>query len=186
MRRAATSTPTARPESSSRARPTAARRGDRRSSSTIRTRRTTRSSQRLALDEATGAMMVVYYDTILDPGRVKTNLWMQQSLDRGVSWTAPVRVTTAETDETSAGATSSFQYGDYIGLTGFAGNFFPCWTDRRERRRRRDLGRATHHERHQFHHREEHVRQGRSHGRRPVRAGVLAGRCRVSRTPSWA
>ena len=86
---------------------------------------------RLALDEATGAMMVVYYDTILDPGRVKTNLWMQQSFDRGVSWTAPVRVTTAETDETSAGATSSFQYGDYIGLTGFSGNFFPCWTDRR-------------------------------------------------------
>ena len=82
--------------------------------------------QRLALDEATGAMMVVYYDTILDTGRIKTNFWMQQSFDRGVSWTAPLRVTTAETDETSTGATSSFQYGDYIGLTGFAGNFFPA------------------------------------------------------------
>jgi hypothetical protein len=86
---------------------------------------------RLALDEATGAMMVVYYDTILDAGRLKTNLWMQQSFDRGVSWTAAARVTTAETDETSAGARSDFQYGDYIGLTGFQGNFFPCWTDRR-------------------------------------------------------
>jgi hypothetical protein len=86
---------------------------------------------RLALDEATGAIMVVYYDTILDPGRLKTNLWMQQSFDRGASWTAAIRITTQETDETSAGAESDFQYGDYIGLTGFAGNFFPCWTDRR-------------------------------------------------------
>ena len=42
--RAATSTPTARPESSSRARPTAARRGDRRSNSATRLRRTIRSS----------------------------------------------------------------------------------------------------------------------------------------------
>ncbi|HJZ76195.1 MAG TPA: sialidase family protein [Vicinamibacterales bacterium] len=86
---------------------------------------------RMAVDETTGVLMIVYYDTVDDPGRVKTNLWMQRSFDRGVTWTAPVRVTTAETDETSAGATSNFQYGDYIGLTGFAGNFFPCWTDRR-------------------------------------------------------
>ena len=54
---------------------------------------------------------------------------MQQLFD--LSWTAAARVTTAETDETSAGARSDFQYGDYIGLTGFQGNFFPCWTDRR-------------------------------------------------------
>ena len=86
---------------------------------------------RMAVDETSGVLMVVYYDTVNDPGRLKTNLWMQTSSDNGVTWTAAVRVTTAETDETSAGATSSFQYGDYIGLTGFAGNFFACWTDRR-------------------------------------------------------
>lgn len=86
---------------------------------------------RLAVDETSGVLMVVYYDTVLDPGRLKTDLWMQTSSDNGVTWTAASRVTTAETDETSAGAQSNFQYGDYIGLTGHAGNFFACWTDRR-------------------------------------------------------
>src|SRR5262249_46614331 len=86
---------------------------------------------RMAVDETSGVLMIVYYDTVGDPGRLKTDLWMQTSSDKGVTWSAAVRVTTAETDETAAGAQSNFQYGDYIGLTGFAGNFFPCWTDRR-------------------------------------------------------
>jgi hypothetical protein len=86
---------------------------------------------RMALDETSGQLMVVYYDTVGDPGRLKTDLWMQTSADHGVTWTAAARVTTAQTDETAAGAQSNFQYGDYIGLTGNAGNFFACWTDRR-------------------------------------------------------
>ena len=86
---------------------------------------------RLAVDESSGVLMVVYYDTINDPGRLKAELWMQASYDFGVTWTAPVQIATAETDETVAGATLNFQYGDYIGLTGHAGRFFACWTDRR-------------------------------------------------------
>ena len=86
---------------------------------------------RLAVDESSGVLMVVYYDTINDAGRRKAELWMQVSYDFGVTWTAPVQVATAETDETVAGATLNFQYGDYIGLTGHAGRFFACWTDRR-------------------------------------------------------
>ena len=86
---------------------------------------------RLAVDESSGVLMVVYYDTINDPGRLKAEIWMQTSYDFGVTWTAPVQVATAETDETVAGATLNFQYGDYIGLTGHAGRFFACWTDRR-------------------------------------------------------
>jgi hypothetical protein len=86
---------------------------------------------RLALDETTGVLMVVYYDTINDPGRLQAEFWMQTSYDFGDSWTAPVQVATAETNETVAGAELDFQYGDYIGLTGHAGSFFACWTDRR-------------------------------------------------------
>lgn len=86
---------------------------------------------RLAVDETSGVLMVVYYDTINDSKRVKTDLWMQTSSDNGETWSAATQITTAETDETSAGAQSNFQYGDYIGLTGYAGNFFACWTDRR-------------------------------------------------------
>jgi hypothetical protein len=85
---------------------------------------------RLAVDETTGVLMVVYYDTV-DGDRTQTDLWMQMSTDYGVSWGDPVKVTTAETDETTAGAESNFQYGDYIGLTGHAGRYFACWTDRR-------------------------------------------------------
>ena len=86
---------------------------------------------RLAVDQVSGALVVIYYDTINDAGRLKTDLWMQTSLDHGASWSGPSPVTTAQTDETSAGAQSNFQYGDYIGLTGHDGNFFACWTDRR-------------------------------------------------------
>lgn len=86
---------------------------------------------RLAVDETTGVLVVVYYDTIADPGRVKTDLWMQSSSDHGATWTKASPVTTAETNETSASAELNFQYGDYIGLTGHAGRFFACWTDRR-------------------------------------------------------
>lgn len=47
------------------------------------------------------------------------------SQDDGVTWSTPVKVTTSQTDETAA---SGDQYGDYNGLSGYAGNFFPSWT----------------------------------------------------------
>jgi hypothetical protein len=34
------------------------------------------------------------------------------------------------TDETAAGANAGNQYGDYNGLSGYNGSFFPSWTDR--------------------------------------------------------
>jgi hypothetical protein len=87
---------------------------------------------RLVVDQTSGRLMVVYYDTVGDAGRVKTDVWMQTSVDNGSNWSTPAKITNAETDETSAGADLSFtQYGDYIGCTGHAGRFFACWTDRR-------------------------------------------------------
>ncbi|MBV9171175.1 MAG: choice-of-anchor D domain-containing protein [Chloroflexi bacterium] len=86
---------------------------------------------RLALDDTTGVLTVVYYDTINDPGRLRAELWTQASYDFGDTWTVPTQVATAQTNETVAGAQLSFQYGDYIGLTGHGGRFFACWTDRR-------------------------------------------------------
>jgi hypothetical protein len=85
---------------------------------------------RLCVDETDGKLVVVYNDTIADPGRLKTDIWMQYSEDDGLTWSAAVKVTSAETDETAASA-SSFSYGDYLGLSGYAGTFFPSWTDRR-------------------------------------------------------
>jgi hypothetical protein len=86
---------------------------------------------RICVDETNGHCVAVYYDTVSDPGRVKTDVWMQRSDDDGAHWSAATKVTTAQTDETAAGADLVGRYGDYIGLSGYAGTFFPSWTDRR-------------------------------------------------------
>jgi hypothetical protein len=86
---------------------------------------------RLGVDDATGNLMLVYYDTISDPGRIKTDIWMQCSTDNGATWTQAVKITTGETDETEDGEDTGNQYGDYIGLAALNGTYFACWTDRR-------------------------------------------------------
>ncbi len=88
-------------------------------------------NQWLAVDEATGQIAITYYDTVSDATRLKTDVWYQSSADGGVTWTAAVKITTAQTDETAASANSGNQYGDYNGLSGYGGIFYPSWTDRR-------------------------------------------------------
>ncbi len=89
-------------------------------------------NQWMAVDETNGNLVVIYYDTVGDAGRKKTDVWYQTSFDDGVTWTTAAKVTTAMTDETTgSGADSGNQYGDYNGLSGYANSFFPSWTDRR-------------------------------------------------------
>lgn len=88
-------------------------------------------NQWLVVDETTGAIGVVYYDTVADAGRKKTHLYYQSSFDDGLTWLPAVQVTTAQTDETTGGQDNGNQYGDYNSMSGIAGNFFPSWTDRR-------------------------------------------------------
>src|SRR5262249_14229886 len=82
-------------------------------------------AQALTVDETTGKISVIYYDTVNDPNRLKTDVFYQTSDDDGVTWSSPFRVTTAQTDETVAGADSGNQYGDYNSLSGRGGVFFP-------------------------------------------------------------
>jgi len=89
------------------------------------------SFPRLVVDETDGALMVTYSDTVNDTTRLSTDIFAQYSLDDGVTWSVPIQITTAATNETTAGADKTFTYGDYSGLTGFDGQFFACWTDRR-------------------------------------------------------
>jgi len=88
-------------------------------------------NQWMGVDETTGRLAVIYYDTVGDAGRKKTDVWYQTSSDNGATWSAAVKITTAMTDETVAGADSGNQYGDYNSLSIFAGKIFPAWTDRR-------------------------------------------------------
>jgi len=88
-------------------------------------------NQALAVDEATGRLAVMYYDTAGE-AREKTNVWYQSSCDGGATWSAPFKVTSQATDEADFSADLNNQYGDYNGLSGYARTFFPVWTDRRE------------------------------------------------------
>ncbi|HYC93360.1 MAG TPA: pre-peptidase C-terminal domain-containing protein [Thermoanaerobaculia bacterium] len=85
----------------------------------------------IAVDETNGNLGAIYYDTVGDPGRKKVDVYYQLSTNGGVSWEAPVKVTTAMTDETVSGADSGNQFGDYNSLSGYGNAFFPSWTDRR-------------------------------------------------------
>ena len=91
-------------------------------------------NQWMAVDETTGRISLMYYDTVANSGRKKTDVWYQTSSDDGVTWSAPFKVTTAMTDETVSGSDGN-QYGDYNGLSGNAGIFLPSWTDRRNNAR---------------------------------------------------
>ncbi len=86
---------------------------------------------RLVVDETNGKLAVSYYDTVGDSTRKTTNVYYQSSTDDGTTWSTPFKVTTASTNETTSGSDSGNQYGDYTGLTGLNGTFFPSWTDRR-------------------------------------------------------
>lgn len=88
-------------------------------------------NQALAVDESTGRIAIIYYDTVGDATRKKTNVYYQTSSNDGSTWSAAVKVTTAQTDETVAGANSGNQYGDYNAVSGWASKFLPSWTDRR-------------------------------------------------------
>ncbi|HEY0514559.1 MAG TPA: hypothetical protein VGH73_21840 [Thermoanaerobaculia bacterium] len=92
-------------------------------------------NQGLVVDETTGALQIMYYDTVGDPGRTKVDVWTQSSFDDGATWSAAVKVTSAQTDETAASANAGNQFGDYNSLSGIAGVFFPSWTDRRSNAR---------------------------------------------------
>jgi hypothetical protein len=85
----------------------------------------------LVVDDTNGKLALVYYDTVGDSTRKSTNLYYQSSVDNGLTWAAPFKVTTASTNETTAGADTGNQYGDYIGIDGISSLFFPSWTDRR-------------------------------------------------------
>jgi len=86
---------------------------------------------RLAVDDTNGNLMIVYYDTVGDPNRVDANIWMQCSTDNGNTWANAVKITSSPTEEATGDQDSGQQFGDYIGLTVHAGNYFACWTDRR-------------------------------------------------------
>ncbi len=85
----------------------------------------------MVVDPTNGKLAVTYYDTVGDSTRKTVNVYYQSSTDDGQTWSAPFKVTTAATNETTTGSDSGNQFGDYTNLDGLNGTFFPSWTDRR-------------------------------------------------------
>ncbi len=88
-------------------------------------------NQWLAVDPVTGAVDLSWNDSRNDPTNASTDIYFAQSASGGASVSANVKVTTAPTNETVAGADLGNQYGDYEGIDARGGSVHPIWTDRR-------------------------------------------------------
>lgn len=83
----------------------------------------------LARDESTGLLGLMYYDSVGGP-RTSVNVFFQVSANGGTTWSSPVRVSSASSDDEDFNDPN--QFGDYNALSAAAGTFFPSWTDRRD------------------------------------------------------
>lgn len=88
-------------------------------------------NQWLAVDPVTGAVDLSWNDSRNDPTNASTDVYFAQSTNGGASVSPNVKVTTAPTNETVAGADLGNQYGDYEGIDARGGSVHPIWTDRR-------------------------------------------------------
>ena len=70
---------------------------------------------RMAVDETSGDLMIIYYETGTGASRVEANIWMQSSTDDGVTWSSATQVATSSTDKVAASAQADFQYGGSSG-----------------------------------------------------------------------
>jgi hypothetical protein len=88
-------------------------------------------NQWLAVDPVTGAVDMSWNDSRNDPTNASTDVYFTHSSNGGASVAPNVKVTTAPTNETAAGADLGNQYGDYEGIDALGGSVHPIWTDRR-------------------------------------------------------
>lgn len=75
-----------------------------------------------------GTVHVVYYDTRRDPTRGSVDLFYAYSTDGAVTWSAPQRITAAQSPNLSDG----FEFGDYNGLDIAINNMIAIYTDNRK------------------------------------------------------
>ncbi len=86
-----------------------------------------RFNQWIKVDEV-GNVHVVFYDTRHSVDRTGVDLYYNVSVDGGVTWPAPQRVTSA----TSANLTDGQEWGDYNGISVLFDQMLSTWTDNRD------------------------------------------------------
>jgi len=83
-----------------------------------------------AVDPATGAVWVCFYDTRDDPERKRVFYSCTVSRDGGQTWAQALPAASVPSDETQPGADPR-EFGDYQGLAVAGGVAHPIWTDSR-------------------------------------------------------
>lgn len=88
---------------------------------------------RLAIDQITGFVGVIWYDARNDAtNNQQVDVFVSISDNGGASWSANQQVTTARSDESTAnGARDGNNYGEYFGLIAQDGIAHAAWTDAR-------------------------------------------------------
>jgi hypothetical protein len=85
---------------------------------------------RIALDQTTGFIAVSFYDCRNSVSNNTTEFWAAVSTNGGASFLPNVKVSAGVSSALATGLLgSTFDYGDYSGLTFFGGVFYPCWAD---------------------------------------------------------
>lgn len=74
-----------------------------------------------------GSVHVIFYDTRRDPSRASVDLFHSSSADGGQTWSAPLRLTSAQ----SPNINDSFEFGDYNGLDVVMNDLIAIYTDNR-------------------------------------------------------
>jgi hypothetical protein len=87
----------------------------------------------IAYDAVTGDLAVSFYSTAADQTyHEEVDDYLTYSLDDGVTWTAPVAVSSVASDEgPNVTYSNANDYGDYEGVAARAGVAHPVWTDTR-------------------------------------------------------
>lgn len=78
--------------------------------------------------DGAGNVHVTFYSTLRDPNRTSVDLMRVLSLDGGMTWSAPQRLT----EVASPSPQDSFQFGDYNGLAVLGGRAVATFTDNRD------------------------------------------------------
>ncbi len=83
---------------------------------------------KIALDQASGMVAVSFYDCRNSVSNEMAEVWASVSIDGGLSFLPNVKVSAGASSSLGSGV-SSFNFGDYSGLSFHGGSFYPCWAD---------------------------------------------------------
>ena len=83
----------------------------------------------ICCDPSTGTLAVVFYDD-RNTGSSSCETWVALSYDAGNTW-EDFRVSDVSFTPSAIPGLASDYFGDYLGISGRDGIFYPCWTDNR-------------------------------------------------------